>query len=117
MKKLFPLLVTLLTIVALAATLRAPRNSDEYDVTGFSRLPTLVNGRVKPLDTVARTSLLMLQGRQTVRSFEGRSLTPSEWLLDVLFRPEKANTYPVFEIVHPEVLALFDLTTEQGGGG
>ena len=31
-----------------------------------SRLPVLLNGRVKPMDTVARTTLLMLQGQQRV---------------------------------------------------
>ncbi len=116
MKKYFPAIIALLAIVAVALTVRAPRNPDEYDVVGFSRLPTLVNGRVKPLDTVARTTLLVLQGRQRVRTFEGRTLTPGEWLLDALYRPELANTYPVFEIVHPDVLALFDLTPAQGAG-
>jgi ABC-type transport system involved in cytochrome c biogenesis permease subunit len=117
MKKYFPLLAIVAAVLAVVASMRAPRNPDEYDVVGFSRLPTLVNGRVKPLDTVARTSLLVLQGRQRVVTFEGRTLTPSEWLLDVLYHPDLANTYPVFEIDHPEVLALFDLTTAQGAGG
>jgi ABC-type transport system involved in cytochrome c biogenesis permease subunit len=117
MKNFFPPLAILLTIVTVAVTLRAPKNPDEYDVVGFSRLPTLVNGRVKPLDTVARTSLLVLQGRQRVKTFEGRSVAPAEWLLDVVYRPEVANGYPVFAIDHPDVLALFDLTTAQGAGG
>lgn len=116
MKKYFPLIVAVLAIVAVAATLMPPRNPAEYDVVGFGKLPTLVNGRVKPIDTVARTTLLVLQGRQRITTFEGNALTPDEWLLDVLFRPEVANTYPVFEIVHPDVLALFGLTPQQGAG-
>ncbi len=117
MKNYFPPIAILLALIAVAVTLRSPRNSDEYDVVAFGRLPTLVNGRVKPLDTVARTSLLVMQGSQAVRTFEGRSLAPAEWLLDALYRPEVANTYPVFEIVHPEVLALLDLTPDKGAGG
>jgi ABC-type transport system involved in cytochrome c biogenesis permease subunit len=117
MKTYFPAAAIILAVLAVVVTLRSPTNRDEYDAVGFGRLPTLVNGRVKPIDTVARTSLLVLQGRQRVTTFEGRSLTPAEWLLDVLYRPELANTYPVFEIVHPDVLALFDLTTAQGAGG
>jgi ABC-type transport system involved in cytochrome c biogenesis permease subunit len=116
-KNLFPLIAVVLALVAVGVTLRSPKNPDEYDTVAFGRLPTLVNGRVKPLDTVARTTLLVLQGRQRVQTFEGGSLTPAEWLLDVLYRPAQANTYPVFEIVNPEVLALFDLSTEQGAGG
>lgn len=117
MKSYFAPIAVALTLITLAVTLRAPRNAGDFDLVAFGRLPTLVNGRVKPLDTVARTSLLVMQGRQRVRTFEGRALQPSEWLLDVLFRPELANGYPTFEIVHPDVLALFDLTPAQGAGG
>jgi ABC-type transport system involved in cytochrome c biogenesis permease subunit len=117
MKITFPALVAFGALAAIALTLRVPRNSDEYDIAAFGRLPTLVNGRVKPLDSVARTTLLVLQGRQRVTTAEGGTLSPDEWLLDVLFRPERANAYPGFEIVHPEVLTLFDLAPGQGAGG
>ncbi len=93
---------------------RAPKS--DYDLAAFGKLPTLVNGRVKPLDTVARTTLLVLQGRQRVTDKDGRALPPAEWLLDMLFRPAVANTYAVFEVVHPDVLTLFNLTPEQGAG-
>jgi ABC-type transport system involved in cytochrome c biogenesis permease subunit len=117
MKKHFPTIVALTALVAVTFTLRTPRSPGEYDLNGFGRLPTLVNGRVKPLDTVARTSLLLLQGRQRVVALDSRHLTPSEWLLDVLYHGELANTYQTFEIVQPEVLALFGLAPEQGAGG
>ncbi len=93
-----------------------PHYDSEFDLAGFSRLPTLVNGRIKPLDTVARTSLLVLQGRQRVTAPDGRTVSPAGWLLDMLFRPEVANTYPTFEIVHPDVLTLLNLTPEDGIG-
>lgn len=117
MKNTFPAIAVVLALAIVAVSLRPSHNRDEFDVVGFSRLPTLVNGRVKPLDTVARTTLLVLQGRQRVTTTEGQTLLAGEWLLDVLYRPDLANTYPVFEIVHPDVLALFDLTTTQGAGG
>jgi hypothetical protein len=92
MKKYLPLLVLLAGLAAIAAALRPPANPGKFDVVGFSRLPLLVNGRVKPFDTVARTSLLVLQNRQRVGSptsdFE---LTPNEWLLDVLFRRDRQS--------------------------
>jgi hypothetical protein len=77
----------------------------------------LVNGRVKPLDTVARTSLLMLQRRQLVTTPDRRTLPPIEWMLDVLYRPAVADEYRHFEIVHPDVLALTNVTTADGAGG
>ena len=117
MKNYLPALITLAALVGVALTWRAPRSAGEFDTVAFGRLPTLVNGRLKPLDTVARTTLLMLQGRQRVTAPDGANLAPAEWLLDVLYRPERADTYQVFEIVHPEVLSLAGLGTGDGAGG
>jgi ABC-type transport system involved in cytochrome c biogenesis permease subunit len=116
MKKYFSAFVVLAAVLIVAVSLRSPRNPGDFDVVAFSRLPTLVNGRVKPLDTVARTSLLMLQGRQRVTTPDSRTLAPGEWLLDMLYHPEAANDYQVFEIVHPDLLALLGLTTGEGAG-
>ncbi len=116
MKRFLPLTLLILSALGIAATLLPPRNSGEYDLVAFSRLPTLVNGRIKPLDTVARTTLLVLQGRQRVTAPDGRTLSPSEWLLDLLFKPDVADSYQTFEIVHPDVLALLNLTPEEGAG-
>ncbi|HWA86120.1 MAG TPA: cytochrome c biogenesis protein CcsA [Opitutus sp.] len=117
MKRFFPFLALAAAAAAIVVSLLPPRNRTDYDLVAFSRLPTLVNGRIKPLDTVARTSLLVMQGRQRVTAPDGRSVAPAEWLLDVLFRPSVANAYPTFEIVHPDVLALFNLTPADGAGG
>src|SRR5437763_9124512 len=116
MKKYTSALVVLGALVAVAATFRAPRNSGEYDLVAFGHLPTLVNGRIKPLDTVARTSLLMMQGRQRVVAPGGRTLPASEWLIDMFYRPTAADDYPVLEVVHPDVLALLNLSPEDGAG-
>jgi len=114
--RLVAILVPALAALIVATSLfpRAPKG--DYDLEAFGKLPTLVNGRVKPLDTVARTTLLVLQGRQRVTAKDGRTLAPAEWLLEMLFRSTVANTYPVIEVVHPDVLTLFNLTSEQGAG-
>jgi ABC-type transport system involved in cytochrome c biogenesis permease subunit len=116
MKKFLPLLALILAILYVGSSLRAPKNPAEFDVVGFGQLPILLNGRLKPLDTVARSSLLQLQGRQTVTAPDGSRLVPTEWLLDVAFRPERSDAYQTFEITHPELLALFDLKLEDGAG-
>lgn len=133
MKKFLPLLALLVSVGFVGSSLRAPKNPAAFDVVGFSKLPVLLNGRLKPLDTVARTSLLQFQGRQRVTTrtddpstwdliverMTGKKhpeLTPTEWLLDVIFRPDLADTYKTFEIVHPDLLALFDLKMEDGDG-
>ncbi len=116
MKKTIPWLVLLATLALVGVSLVPPHNPAEFDVTGFGRLPVLVNGRIKPFDTVARTSLLQFQGRWSVTAPNGSELTPEEWLLDVMFSGTVADAYQTFEIVHPDVLALFSLKPEDGAG-
>jgi len=117
MKRWLPLSVLLLAVITVAYTLRPSRNQTEFDLVGFGRLPVLVNGRIKPFDTVARTSLLVLQGRQRVTLPNGTAISPVEWLLDVTTRPELADAYQTIEIVHPDLLTLFGVTPADGAGG
>ena len=117
MKRYLPFLAGLLVLLFMASTLVAAANRSTFDTEGFGRLPVLLSGRLKPLDTVARTSLLLLQNRQPVYNSAGESLTPHQWLLDVVFKPELADTYKHFRIDNNEVLALLRLTTEDGDGG
>jgi ABC-type transport system involved in cytochrome c biogenesis permease subunit len=116
MKRFLPIAALLLAVAYVASTLRPPANPGAFDINAFGRLPVLVNGRLKPLDTVARSSLLQLQGRQTVTTPDGRRLRPAEWLLDVAFRPNLADAYQHFEIVNPDVLAIFELRATDGQG-
>ncbi len=118
MKRFIPFLLTILFAAWVIAGLRTPKqeSASDFDLDGFSRLPVLANGRIKPMDTIARTHLLNFQGRQRVKDTEGETIAPSQWLLDVLFRPAIADDYRVFEIVHPGVLDVTNLTIEDGDG-
>ncbi len=117
MKKYLSLLVLLGALAFVAMTLLPAKNPGAYDVNAFGRLPVLANGRIKPFDTIARSSLLQFQGRQSVTRPDGHRITPSEWLLDVTFHSDLANEYQTFEITHPDLLALFGLAAEDGAGG
>ncbi len=117
MKRWIPLIVLAAAIFWMASTLYVPATAPgAFDLTAFGRLPVLVNGRIKPLDTVARTSLLEMQNRQRVSDptdSEPLVASPIEWLADVLFNPTKADTYPTFHISatdSPELLTLMGLT-------
>ncbi|HSP43209.1 MAG TPA: hypothetical protein VLO11_10090, partial [Luteolibacter sp.] len=108
MKRFVPYLVLLLAAVWIAASWRAPGyQADEFDLSSFKRIPVLVGGRIKPLDTVARNSLLILRGKQTARLPDGGKLSASQWLADVLFDPAKADGHPVFAVANQEVLGMF----------
>jgi len=108
MNKYLPLLVLLLGLGYLGSTLLPPRAKSDFDLRGFARLPILVNGRIKPLDTVARNALLVFQGKQSFTAPDGQHLQPIEWLLDVLFNPAVADSYQQFVIRNPDVLSLFN---------
>ncbi|MBW8781648.1 MAG: cytochrome c biogenesis protein CcsA [Verrucomicrobia bacterium] len=116
LNRLIPLLVLLLGALYLGGSLLPRHASSAFDLDAFGRLPVLANGRVKPLDSVARNSLLLLQGRQDFTAPDGQSLPPVRWLLDVFFRPEIADTYQHFAIVHPDLLDLFGLKPDDGAG-
>jgi ABC-type transport system involved in cytochrome c biogenesis permease subunit len=79
----------------------------DVDLAKFGKLPVLVGGRVKPLDTVARNSLLIIHGKQELRLEDGRTLSAGQWLADVLFSAPVADQYPVFLVQNDEVLGLF----------
>ena len=112
--RFIPLAVLLLGALYLASTLREPASPSPFQLNELGRVPVLVNGRIKPLDTVARTSILTIRGNQLVKKPDGTYITPIEWLADTLFAPAKADTYQVFLIENHEVLDLLDLKVEDG---
>lgn len=79
------------------------------DASGFGELPVLHNGRMKPLDTVARTALLMISAKSTLRT-DQRTLSASEWLLETGADPKRADTRKIFVIHDPDVLGLIERT-------
>ncbi|PTY07347.1 cytochrome C biogenesis protein [Opitutaceae bacterium EW11] len=112
MKKLLPWLVFAAGLVFVGAGLFTGRERSAYLLDEFAHLPVLLNGRIKPVDTVARTSLLSMQDRQRVMSPEGREIAPIEWLLDVAFNGEKADGYRTFKIDNPDLLSLIGKTED-----
>ena len=110
MRRYFPWIVFILVAASILSGWRpVSPNKGDFDIPAFGKTPVLVGGRVKPLDTVARNSLLILQGRQRVSSpdiSQPLVSSPTEWLLDVLFRSEKSDTYPTFAIDNTELLSL-----------
>jgi ABC-type transport system involved in cytochrome c biogenesis permease subunit len=109
MKKSLPWILTAVFALWIVGTLRSPKSTSDFDGVAFSRLPVLLDGRVQPFDSVARNSLLMLRGKQSV-AVEGGGLMPArDWLVEVFFKPEQADTRKAFRIDHPEVISLLHL--------
>ena len=113
MKKIIYLIVFGIAALVLIGGLRSSKVDSDFDLEAFAELPVQVGGRIKPLDSVARNTLLILSARQKVVTDEGVTLSPIEWFLDLTMRPELADTYPVFKIEFPDDLGLSGLA-EQG---
>jgi ABC-type transport system involved in cytochrome c biogenesis permease subunit len=106
--KVLPVLAFVLALGGAAAAVLPSRPARGFDVDAFGRLPVLEGGRVKPVDSIARNSLLVIRSQQSFRH-EGRTISAGEWLLDVMFRPAVADEQPVFVINDPDVLGLMGL--------
>jgi ABC-type transport system involved in cytochrome c biogenesis permease subunit len=111
-KKLIYIIIFGLTALVVLGGLRSTKSDSEFDVDSFAELPTQVGGRIKPLDSVARNTLLILSGRQKVVTAEGVTLSPIEWFMDLTMRPELADTYPIFKIEFPDDLGLAGLAKQ-----
>jgi ABC-type transport system involved in cytochrome c biogenesis permease subunit len=62
-----------------------PQNREgEAQIHEFGRMSVVDRGRVKPMDTLARTTLMILSGRQTFRDSEDRSQPAIKWLLGAM---------------------------------
>jgi ABC-type transport system involved in cytochrome c biogenesis permease subunit len=112
MKKLIYSIVFGLAALILVEGFRSTSVQSKFDVESFSELPVQVGGRIKPLDSVARNTLLILSARQKVVTPEGVSLSPIEWFMDLTMRPELADTYRVFKIEFPDDLGLAGLAQQ-----
>ncbi len=75
----------------------------------FGNLPVLEGGRFKPIDSYARTSLLLLRGKKTAEDVEGNKITATEWFLQMSLHPEKASPLKVFRIDHEEIKELLEI--------
>jgi ABC-type transport system involved in cytochrome c biogenesis permease subunit len=106
-------LIVAATVAYVLAPLLRHDTSAGFGMQKFGRLPVLLNGRIKPLDTVARTSLLIIHGRQTLRTDHG-TLSAIDWLAEVLMKADEADLRKIFVIRNPETLAALDWSAEAG---
>ena len=109
MKRFFPAIVFVLAAFWIGGSfVSAKKSHDDLDLGGFGKIPVLVGGRVKPLDTVSRNSLLIIHTKQTLRLDNGRQISAIKWLADTLFKAPVADQYPAFVIQNADVLGLFE---------
>ncbi len=108
MKRFLPWIIFAVAAASIAGNwLPQKATREDFDFGRFGEIPVLVGGRVKPLDTVGRNSLLIIHGKQELRLEGGKRLSAMQWLTDVLFNAPVADQYPVFVVQNADVLGLF----------
>jgi len=113
-------------LVALSAAREPKVTPGDRDWQAAGRLPMLHEGRVKPLDSVARNTLQLLGGRTHVvmpkpedapaaaRDLPAGVVSATRWMLGVMGGAEWVEHAPVFRIDAKEVTDLFDLPRRKG---
>lgn len=93
-------------------------NRFNYDTLG--RVPVSEDGRIKPLDTVARNALLQVSGKQSLMDDmllekEGDGERPAiQWLAELISGRPEARLRKVIRIDDPGVVGLLGKTVEDG---
>ena len=125
MHRIAPWVIFSVFVIYLAAAAFMPdRTPDGFRIGDFARLPVVINGRVQPIDSVARAALLRIRGTSTERSGRARpwqlwtSARPvegSEWLLELLTKPDAADARRIFPVHDSALLATLHLSAAADG--
>ncbi|HEY8240349.1 MAG TPA: hypothetical protein VIH35_02835, partial [Kiritimatiellia bacterium] len=97
----------------IAAVLLAAACAADAAVTSLAvwqHVPVLENGRIMPMDSYARQTLLTLSGKST---FDRKPAI--DWLTRVLFTPEETYGDVVFLVNNPEVIEALGIPAEGRG--
>jgi ABC-type transport system involved in cytochrome c biogenesis permease subunit len=135
-------LIAVFTAEVLAALFMPPRDKT-FAVSEFAKIPLVFEGRVQPMDSLARNSLIQIRSITQV-PLEGngangawgaweeleakggelserrwyqfskrpKKLKPTDWLMEVMLNPLKADERYIFVINHPDLRGMLKL---QGG--
>lgn len=113
LQRFLPWIALVLALVYSSQKLVMPDRIDSpFNLEQFRQLPVSAIGRTKPIDTVARNSLMKLSGRQSIRTDDG-TISAIEWYLELVVDPDSSIRRRVFRIDHPDALALIGLADEK----
>jgi len=115
MKKWLPLLLTAVLALWFLGSVQPPADKD-FAFNEFARLPLTANGRIVPVDSLARNSLLEIREKQTLNTEpwkawneKPRIISATEWLANVMMNPIVADDWPAFRLDNPDLISLLKL--------
>ncbi len=113
-RRFWPWFVGLAGVCIACTPLLGPAPASALDTRAFAELPVSAGGRIKPMDTAARSMLMVAGGRQAVSAEDG-PVPARRFLLDLIANPDRVAGLPVIRVDHPDLLAMLGLTPEDGG--
>ncbi len=117
--KVFPLaIVAVFTLYSAMMMVPKKETYKEFDLTAFGSIPVLDGGRVKPLDSIARTSMLFISGRSEFEDKDGKMQPAILWMLEVLSAGNRHASpiadFRVFRVDNEQVLIELGLPYRPG---
>jgi ABC-type transport system involved in cytochrome c biogenesis permease subunit len=114
-QKWLPPLLMLAMALWFFGNLRTPQDKT-FAFQEFGQLPLTENGRIAPLDSLARNSLLEIHKKQTLNLEPWKSWTQhpqiipaNQWLAYTMMDSEVADTWPLFRVDNPDLISLLKL--------
>ncbi|HVU27691.1 MAG TPA: cytochrome c biogenesis protein CcsA [Verrucomicrobiae bacterium] len=114
-QKWFPPLLMCALAVWFLGQIQPPKDNG-FALNEFGKLPLVFNGRLKPMDSLARNSLLQIREKQTLNLepwkdwYQKPKIIPAtEWLANVMMNPQVADNWPVFRVDNPDLIAFLKL--------
>jgi ABC-type transport system involved in cytochrome c biogenesis permease subunit len=115
MKKWLPPILTAI-VVGILVWANWPSRDNGFALSEFGKLPVVFNGRLKPMDSLARNSLLQIREKQTLNTEpwkgwneEPKIISATEWLANVMMNPAVADAWPVFRVDNPDLITFLKL--------
>ena len=125
MRRWLPWVITIVFAGWAIGNLAPRKDKSAFHISEFAKLPVLLEGRVQPLDSVARNTLLLIRGKSTVaiepegsasgmeKTFKTKRMSAIEWLLEMMTRPDVADTRKVFRIDNTELKSMLKVADNE----
>ncbi len=113
-----PTISTVLVGLYLVSAIIPRGTGSKFDLNEAARLPVIKDGRIKPLDTVARVDLRIITHREEFTDDKGRKQPAIKWFFDThsfLSRGEPiSSNYRIFRIDNEDLLKFLKLEPREG---
>lgn len=124
--RLLPLAITVFFALYVMGRLFYSAPRAPFDLDAFSKVPVSYEGRVQPLDSLARNHLKTLSGKESPKLYTGKEspflksmglggkkLDPVQWLAETMSSNPAAAHYAIVRVDHQDIKSMLGLDTKE----